>query len=281
MKRTLLVTGSSRGLGRALAEAALAAGHQVVATARDAAAVRDLAEKYPDTARAVSLDVTDPQAAEAAVRVAVEGFGRLDVLVNNAGYANISAIEDTALDDFRAQMETNLWGAVHLTKAALPVLREQRAGHVVQVSSVSGRLAPAVGLGAYVTAKFALEGFSEALAAEVAPFGVKVTIVEPGSMATTLASSMKLPRPSAPYADAMAPMLQRYGDPAAAHGVSPQRAAEVLLGLLELAEPPLWFPLSGAALDHIRKGEQRKIAELDRWETLSRSADTPGGPSGS
>jgi NAD(P)-dependent dehydrogenase (short-subunit alcohol dehydrogenase family) len=252
-----------------------------VATARDAAALRDLAEKYPDTARAVSLDVTDPQAAEAAVRVAVEGFGRLDVLVNNAGYANISAIEDTALDDFRAQMETNLWGAVHLTKAALPVLREQRAGHVVQVSSVSGRLAPAVGLGAYVTAKFALEGFSEALAAEVAPFGVKVTIVEPGSMATTLASSMKLPRPSAPYADAMAPMLQRYGDPAAAHGVSPQRAAEVLLGLLELAEPPLWFALSGAALDHIRKGEQRKIAELDRWETLSRSADTPGGPSGS
>ncbi|WP_371781610.1 SDR family NAD(P)-dependent oxidoreductase [Streptosporangium subroseum] len=225
------------------------------------------------TPRAVSLDVTDPQAAEAAVRTAVEEFGRLDVLVNNAGYSNISAIEDTGLEDFRAQVETNLWGAIHMTKAALPVLREQRGGHVVQVSSVSGRLAPAAGLGAYVTAKFALEGFSEALAAEVAPFGVKVTIVEPGSMATTLASSMTLSQPSASYSEAVAPMLKRYGDPDAAYGVSPRRAAEVLLGILELPEPPLWFPLSGEALDRIRKGEQRKIAELDRWESLSRSAD--------
>jgi NAD(P)-dependent dehydrogenase (short-subunit alcohol dehydrogenase family) len=273
VKKTLLVTGGSRGLGRALAEAALEGGYQVVATARDAAAVHDLVEKYPNAARAVSLDVTDPQAAEAAVRATVEAFGRLDVLVNNAGYSNISAIEDTSLADFRAQVETNLWGAIHLTKAALPVLREQRGGHVMQVSSVSGRIAPAAGLGAYVTAKFALEGFSEALAAEVAPFGVKVTIVEPGSMATTLASSMTLPQPSAPYAQAMAPMLGRYGDPNAAHGVSPRRAAEVLLGILELAEPPLWFPLSGEALDYIRKGEQRKIAELERWEKLSRSAD--------
>lgn len=273
MKKALLVTGGSRGLGRALAEAALAAGHRVVATARDAATVRDLVGKYPDTARTVSLDVTDPRAAEAAVRAAVQEFGRLDVLVNNAGFSNVSAIEDTGLEDFRAQVETNLWGAVHMSKAALPVLREQRGGHVVQVSSVSGRLAPAAGLGAYVTAKFALEGFSEALAAEVAPFGVKVTIVEPGSMATTLASSMKLPEPSAPYTEMMAPMLKRYGDPKAAHGVSPQRAAEVLLGVLDLPEPPLRLPLSGEAVDYIRAAEQRKIAELDRWEELSRSAD--------
>ncbi|GAA4574838.1 SDR family NAD(P)-dependent oxidoreductase [Planotetraspora kaengkrachanensis] len=272
--RTLLVTGGSRGLGRALAEAALARGHQVVVTARDAAKVRDLVDEHPAAARAVTLDVTDPRAADAAVRTAVEEFGRLDVLVNNAGYSDIASIEDTGLDDFRAQVETNLWGAVHLTKAALPVLREQRGGHVVQVSSVSGRLAPAVGLGAYVTAKFALEGFSEALAAEVAPFGVKVTIVEPGSMATTLASSMRLPRPSAPYAEAMEPMLRRYGDPHAAYGVSPRRAAEVLLGVLDLPDPPLRLPLSGAAFDRIREGEQRKIAELDRWEDLSRSADT-------
>ena len=254
-------------------EAALEAGHRVVATARDVDAVGDLVEKYPRTARAVRLDVTDPRAAEAAVRTAVDAFGRLDVLVNNAGYANVSAIEDTGLDDFRAQLETNQWGAVHLTKAALPVLREQGGGHIVQVSSVSGRLAPAAGLGAYVTAKFALEGFSEALAVEVAPFGVKVTIVEPGSMATSLASSMKLPPPSAPYAAAVAPMLRRYGDPAASHGVSPRRAAESVLGLLELADPPLWFPLSGEALDHIRGSERRKIAELDRWESLSRSVD--------
>lgn len=130
-----------------MAEAALAAGHRVVATARDAAAVRDLVEKYPDTARTASLDVTDPRAAEVAVGTAVEQFGRLDVLVNNAGYSNVSSIEDTGLADFRAQVETNLWGAIHMTKAALPVLRAQRGGHVVQVSSVSGRTAPAAGLG--------------------------------------------------------------------------------------------------------------------------------------
>jgi NAD(P)-dependent dehydrogenase (short-subunit alcohol dehydrogenase family) len=124
-----------------------------------------------------------------------------------------------------------------------------------------------------VTAKFALEGFSEALAAEVAPFGVKVTIVEPASMATTLASSMSLPRPSAPYAEMVAPMLRRYGDPSAAHGVSARRAAEVLLDVIELDEPPLWLPLSGAAFDHIRRAEERKLAELSGWERLSRSAD--------
>lgn len=272
MRKTLLITGSSRGLGRALAEAALAAGHQVVATARNVTAVGDLVEKYPDTARAVCLDVTDPDAAEAAVTTTVETFGRLDVLVNNAGYSNVAAIEDTSLVDFRAQVETNLWGAVHLSKAALPVLRAQRAGHVVQVSSVSGRIAPAAGLGAYVTAKFALEGFSEALALEVAPFGVKVTIVEPGSMATTLAASMTVPEPSAPYAEITAPMRARYGDPDARHGATPQRAAEVLLDVLGLPDPPLWLPLTGDALDYIRAGEQRKIAELDRWAELSRAA---------
>jgi NAD(P)-dependent dehydrogenase (short-subunit alcohol dehydrogenase family) len=274
MQRILLITGSSRGLGRALAETALAAGHRVVATARDAAAVRDLVERYPQTARAVSLDVTDPQAAQDAVRITVEEFGRLDVVVNNAGYSNISSIEDTSLEDFRAQVETNLWGAVHVTRAALPVLRAQRGGHVMQISSVSGRLAPAAGLGPYVTAKFALEGFSEALAVEVAPFGVKVTIVEPGAMATTLASSMTLAEPSAHYADALAPLLGVYGGAqAGARGVDPVHAAEMLLGVLDLPDPPLWLPLSGEALDYIRTAEQRKLAQLERWEALSRSVD--------
>lgn len=274
MQRVLLITGSSRGLGRALAETALAAGHQVVVTARDAAAVRDLAERYPLTARAVALDVTDPEAARDAVRTAVEEFGRLDAVVNNAGYSNISSLEDTPLDDFRAQVETNLWGVVQVTMAALPLLRAQGSGHVVQISSVSGRLAPAAGLGPYVTGKFAMEGFSEALALEVAPFGVKVTIVEAGSMATTLYSSMKAPAPSEHYADALAPLLGVHGSAQAqSPGIVPSRAAEVVLSVLELAEPPLRLPLSGQALDYIRPAEQRKLAELDRWEELSRSAD--------
>lgn len=281
MERTLLITGTSRGLGRALAETALAAGDRVVATARDANALRELLERYPETARAVPLDVTDSQAARDAVDFAVESFGRLDVVINNAGYSDIAALEDTSLDDFRAQLETNLWGAVHITKAALPLLRTQRGGHVVQISSVSGRLAPLAGLGPYVTAKFALEGFSEALALEVAPFGVKVTIVEAGSMATSMYSAMTVSTPSAPYADALAPMLGRHSSPAARErGVPPRRAAEVVLSVLDLADPPLWLPLSGEAVDHIRRADQRKLAELDRWERLSRSADAEA-PDGS
>lgn len=271
MARTLLITGSSRGLGRAMAERALAAGHRVVATARDAEAVRGLAERYPDTARAVALDVRDPDAAEGAVAAAVAAFGRLDVVVNNAGYAHIASIEDTALPDFRAQLETNLWGAVHVTRAALPALRAQRGGHVMQISSVSGRVAPLAGLGPYVTAKFALEGFSEALALEMAPLGVKVTIVQAGTMATSLYSSMTSAAPGADYAEAVAPALGLHGGTDA--GVAPERAAEVLLGVLELPDPPLWFALSGQAVDYIRPVEQRRLAELARWEQLSRSAD--------
>jgi NAD(P)-dependent dehydrogenase (short-subunit alcohol dehydrogenase family) len=272
--RTVLVTGSSRGLGRALAEAALAAGYRVVATARDAEAVRDLIERYPNTARAVALDVTDPQAAEDAVAATVEAFGGVDVVVNNAGYSNISSLEDTPLDDFRAQVETNLWGAVHVTRAALPLMRAQRSGHIVQISSVSGRVAPMPGLGPYVTAKFALEGFSEALAMEMAPFGVKVTIVEAGTMATSLYTTMKAAEPSAHYADALAPMLGvRRNARRTTTGMDPARAAEVVLSVLELRDPPLWFPLSGQAVDYIRQAEQRKLAELDRWDALSRSVD--------
>ena len=273
--RTVLVTGCSRGLGKALAKTALAAGYRVVATARDAEAVRDLVERYPKTARAVALDVTDPQAAQDAVAATVEAFGGVDVVVNNAGYSNISSLEDTPLDDFRAQVETNLWGAVHVTRAALPLMRAQRSGHVLQISSVSGRVAPMPGLGPYVTAKFALEGFSEALALEMAPFGVKVTIVEAGTMATSLYTAMKASEPSAHYADALAPMLGvRRNARTTATGMDPARAAEVILSVLDLREPPLWFPLSGQAVDYIRQADQRKLAELDRWDALSRSVDS-------
>ncbi|HEY2099840.1 MAG TPA: SDR family NAD(P)-dependent oxidoreductase [Pseudonocardia sp.] len=274
MRRTLLITGSSRGLGRALAARALAGGHQVVATARAVEAVADLVENYPDTARAAALDVTDPDAARDAVQLAVREFGRLDVVINNAGYANIASIEDTSLADFRAQLETNLWGAVNVTRAALPVLRAQRGGHIMQISSVSGRVAPVAGLGPYVTAKFALEGFSEALALEVAPLGVKVTIVQAGTMATSLYSSMGASAPGADYADALAPMLGLRGSSQAGEqGMPPDRAAEVLLGVLDLPEPPLWLVLSGQAVDYIRPVEERRLAELQRWEKLSRSVD--------
>ena len=199
MPQVFFLTGSSRGLGRRIAEATLAAGHYLVATARNPASLADLAERYGSRILPVTLDVTDPAAAVAAVAAGTEAFGRLDVLVNNAGYANLAAVEDIALDDFRAQVEANLFGVVNVTKAALPVLRAAGGGHIIQVSSVGGRLATP-GLSAYQAAKWAVGGFSEVLAREVGPLGIKVTVLEPGGMQTDWAgSSMRIPPVSEPY----------------------------------------------------------------------------------
>src|SRR5437588_1911881 len=183
-----LITGSARGLGRAIAEAVLAAGDKLIATARNPQQLSDLVECYGDHVRAVALDVTDERAAMAAVQLAVDVFGRLDVLVNNAGYGNLAAIEDTTIQDFRAQLETNLFGVVNLTKAAIPVMRRQGAGRILQFSSVGGRVGP-MGRGAYAAAKWGVEGLSEVLLKEVGPFGIKVTIIEPGGFRTDFAGA--------------------------------------------------------------------------------------------
>src|ERR1700759_1598740 len=193
------LTGSSRGLGRAIAEAVLAAGHQLVATARNPEQLDDLVAAHPDQVLPLALDVTDPAAAEAAIAAGRERFGRIDVVVNNAGYANLAAVEDIDPDDFRAQVDTNLFGVVNVTKAALPVLREQGGGHVIQVSSIGGRLATA-GLSAYQSAKWAVGGFSSVLAQEVASLGIKVPWLERGGMQTDGAGwSMSVPPISPPY----------------------------------------------------------------------------------
>lgn len=197
MSKVFLVTGSSRGLGRQIAEKVLAAGHQLVATARKPETLADLVDQHGSRIRAVELDVTDPAAARAAVRVAVEEFGRLDVVVNNAGYANVASVEDITDADFRAQLDTNLLGVVNVTKAALPVLREQGGGHIIQVSSVGGRMTTP-GMSAYQAAKFAVGGFSEVLAQEVAPLGIKVTVLEPGGMRTDWAGSSMTIHPTSP-----------------------------------------------------------------------------------
>ncbi|HEY0935980.1 MAG TPA: SDR family NAD(P)-dependent oxidoreductase, partial [Trebonia sp.] len=161
--QVFLVTGSSRGLGRQIAEAVLAAGHQLVATARDPASLAGLAGRYGNRVLPAALDVTDPEAAAAAVAAGIAAFGRIDVVVNNAGYANLAAVEDITLADFRAQVDANLFGVVNVTKAALPALREAGGGHVIQISSIGGRLATP-GLSAYQAAKWAVGGFSEVLA---------------------------------------------------------------------------------------------------------------------
>ena len=175
MSQVWLITGSSRGLGRGIAKAVLESGHQLVATARNPAQVTDLVEKYGDRVTPFALDVTDPEATTAAVQHAVKTFGRLDVVVNNAGYGDTASVEDVTLDDFRAQIDADFYGTVYMTKAALPVLRGQGSGHIIQISSVGGR-AHSPGLSAYQSAKWAVEGFSGVLALEVAPLGIKVTI---------------------------------------------------------------------------------------------------------
>src|SRR5258706_10578314 len=189
-KRTLvwLITGSSRGLGRALAEAVLAAGHKLVATARDPKQLSDLVERHRDQVRAVALDVTDERAAAAAVQSAVDAFGRIDVLVNNAGYGDLSSIEDTTMESFRTQIETNLFGVITVTKAAIPLMRREGSGHILQFASIGGRVGP-IGRGAYAAAQWGVEGVSEVLAKEVGPPGVNVTIIEPGGFRTELAGS--------------------------------------------------------------------------------------------
>src|SRR5208283_2803046 len=183
MSKIWLITGSAGGLGRNIAEAVLAAGDRLVATARDPQRLEDLVKKYGDQVRAAALDVADEDAARAAVRLAVGAFGRLDVVVNNAGYGDVAPFEQLSSERFKAVVDTNFYGVVNVTRAAIPIMRKQKSGCILNVSSVGGRLA-LPGSTAYHAAKWAVGGFTESLAQEVAPFGVKVCALEPGGMRT-------------------------------------------------------------------------------------------------
>jgi NAD(P)-dependent dehydrogenase (short-subunit alcohol dehydrogenase family) len=274
MSKIWLITGSSRGLGRALTEAVLAAGDRVVATARKPEQLDDLVTKYGDQLRAVALDVTDADAARAAVRTAVEEFGGLDVVANNAGYANSASIEETAEDDFRAQVETNLFGVVNVTKAALPVFREQRGGHFLQFSSIGGRVGGTPGMGAYQTAKFAVEGFSEVLNNEVRPFGVKVTIVEPGGFRTDWGgSSMKLADVHPDYESTVGEMHRRRLETDGKQPGDPAKAALAILEIVNLDNPPLRLLLGTDALKLAENSSTARATEAAEWAHLTTSTD--------
>jgi len=270
MPSVFLISGASRGLGRAIVTAALQAGHRVVAGVRTPGSLAELESAHPDQLLVVPLDVTDAGAAQAAVTATIEWFGRLDVLVNNAGYANVGSIEDVAFDDFRAQLDTNLLGVVRLTQAALPVLREQASGHIIQVSSVGGRLATP-GLGAYQTAKWAVGGFSSVLAAEVAPLGINVTVLEPGGMRTDWAgSSMRV--------DAIRPEYQpTVGASAAIHNTGQlaasdtDKVARLVVGLIKLDEPPLRLLVGPEAYAYATAAARSQLAQDERWRALSES----------
>ena len=278
MPKTWLITGTSRGLGRELAKAVLDDGDNLVATARRTDGLEELVRAYGERVRAVALDVTDPAAARAAVDVAIAAFGTLDVVVNNAGYADSAPIEDTPDDDFRAQFETNFFGVVNVTKAALPVLRERRSGHFMQVSSVGGRVGGSPGLAAYQSAKFAVEGFSEVLNREVGPLGIKVTIVEPGAFRTDWqGSSMRRAAVRDDYDETVGAMhrFREAGDGKQAG--DPARAARVLLDIARLDDPPLRLLLGSDAVEAVQKSDASRAAETAAWSEVSRSTDFPPG----
>ena len=268
-----LITGSTRGLGRALAEAVLAAGHKLVATGRDPGRLKDLVVRYGDQVRAIALDVTDEQAATGAVAEAIEAFGRLDVVANNAGYGDVCPIEDMSMTEFRAQIETNLFGVVHVTKAALPFMREQGSGHILQFSSVGGRMGP-IGRAAYAAAKWGVEGFSEVLSKEVGPLGVKVTIIEPGGFRTDFAGLSTSIREGRPEYDATVGKIARFqrdfngkqpGDPA--------KAAAAVLRIASIDNPPLRLILGSDAFQAIEQNDLAKLNSDREWKGLSISTD--------
>jgi NAD(P)-dependent dehydrogenase (short-subunit alcohol dehydrogenase family) len=270
MPLVLLVSGASRGLGRAIVHTALQAGHSVVAGVRRPDALDDLQHRHPDRLAVTQLDVTDGDAARRAVATTVARFGRLDVLVNNAGYAHVAAIEDADFADFQAQLDANLLGVVRLTQAALPTMRRQRSGHIIQISSVGGRMATP-GLGAYQTAKWAVGGFSSVLAREVGPLGIKVTVLEPGGMRTDWAgSSMRVDPVRPEYQETVGASAAMHNDPRFGAN-DPDKVARVVVELTELDEPPLRLLIGAEAYRYATAAGRAQLVEDERWRELSES----------
>jgi len=268
-----LITGSSRGFGRALASAALEAGDSVVATARRTEELAPLVEKYRERVFPVTLDVTDRAQAKAAIAAAVGRFGRIDVLVNNAGYANIAPIETASEEDFRRQFETNFWGVCNVSRAALPVFKKQRTGTIVQFSSVGGRVGGTAGLGSYQAAKFAVDGLTRVLATETAPFGVRCLTVEPGGFATDWAgASMEIQGIPAEYDSTVGAVARHLRTDAVKVG-DPNRAAEILVRLVRRKHLPTHIVLGAGAIKLAQEYSNRQIVEVEAWRQVSTSAD--------
>ena len=273
MSKVWLITGASRGLGRAFTEEILKAGDRVVAAARNPEQLAEVASKFGGSVRTVSLDVTNEAQAKRAVDAAIETFGGLDVLVNNAGYGNVSPVEDTSLADFRAQIETNLFGVIIMTKTVLPYFRERATGHVIQIASIGGRVGP-TGRAAYAASKFGVEGFSESLSKEVGPLGIKVTIVEPGGFRTDFAGSSTELRVGRPEYDATVGATVRFQrDYDGKQPGDPVKAAAALLHIASLPNPPLRLLLGSDAYNAAEQHALQILGFDKEWKDLSISTD--------
>lgn len=271
MSKVWFVTGSSRGLGRSITEAALKKGDRVVATARNPQKLGDLVKQYGDQIYPMALDVTDEQAVFTTVEKAHQVFGRLDVVVNNAGYGNIASIEDGTLNDFRAQMDTVFYGVVYVTKAVIPIMRKQKSGHVIQISSLGGRIG-SVGLAAYQSAKWAVGGFSEVLAQEVSPFSIKVSIIEPGGMRTDWAgSSMTIFPISEPYKQTVGAFVNAIREHSGQQPGDPTKIAKVITDLTDMEEPPLRLLMGSDAVAYAEAASKARAVSDAKWKHLSES----------
>jgi NAD(P)-dependent dehydrogenase (short-subunit alcohol dehydrogenase family) len=265
------ITGTSKGFGRVWAEAALERGDKVAATARDVSTLHELVARHGDAVLPLALDVTDRDADIAAVQEAHAHFGRLDVVVNNAGYGLFGMVEEVSEQQARAQLETNLFGALWITQAALPIMREQRSGHIIQVSSIGGVNAfPTLGL--YHASKWGLEGFSQALAGEVAPFGINVTLVEPGGFGTDWSGPSAVVAETIPaYAEHKEALNRSFAE-RRSHSGDPLATGPAILELVDADEPPLRVFFGEGALDLTRAEYESRIETWEAWQDLARRA---------
>jgi NAD(P)-dependent dehydrogenase (short-subunit alcohol dehydrogenase family) len=269
--KTWFITGASSGFGRAFAEHALAQGHNVVATARQISALASIAAAAPERVLTLPLDVTRQSDADAAIKAAVARFGRIDVLINNAGYGLVGAFEETSDGELRALMDTNFFGAMNVTRAALPTLRAQKSGAIVNISSLGGQLSFA-GFSAYSATKFAIEGVSEAMAQEMAPFGVKVLIVEPGQFRTNLAGpGMRHMAVMEAYRDVVGSTREFAQRMNGTQEGDPRKAAAVIEAAIDAADTPLRLQLGADAVEMVRAHGETLLKDLKVWEALARN----------
>jgi NAD(P)-dependent dehydrogenase (short-subunit alcohol dehydrogenase family) len=271
MSKVLFITGTSKGFGRIWAEAALAQGHQVVATARDINSLAELTSRYGAAVLPLALDVTDRQACVAAVHQAQAHFGRLDVLISNAGYGHFGYVEELTEDEARQQLETNVFGSLWIIQAVVPIMRAQQQGHIIQVSSIGGVLA-FPNLGIYHASKWAVEGLCESLSQEVKPFNIHVTLVEPGGYATDWGTSSAVhSAPNPAYESQRAAMQQRMAGSAAYMG-KPEATGEAILQLLAAETPPLRLLLGATPLRMIEPTYQQRLMTWQEWQPVAEKA---------
>lgn len=274
MAKVWFITGSSRGLGRSLTEAVLANGAMVAATARNPQQLADLAAKYPDQLITLTLDVTNVSQVKKAVEDTIARFGCIDVVVNNAGFGITGALEAYTEEQISSQIDANLYGPIHVTRAVLPYLRQQRSGHILQVSSIGGRIGNA-GLAIYQAAKFAVAGLSEAVSKELAPLGIRMTSIEPGSFRTDWAgSSMTFAKDIPDYEPSVGAMIKYVRSGAFQPIGDPAKAAKVMIDLVEYPEPPVHLVLGSEAAALLEMADAARKAEYEKWKPVTVSTDS-------